>query len=334
MSEGPPPRHYFQCTAPDRAMYAIGKHQPSSIHVRVDLHGLLDAERLALAWRRLPELHPILGCTLPHPALRPRWRPGRSAPRELVETSETAPSQTEAPGPAELRLLNEALDVRRGPPARLALLRRPDATHRLLLSVHHAAMDARATVNVANAVNELYGALARHPEIELAPDYSLRTMREVFRQQGVRSKQRRRLARGQQGREGRIGKSRHRDPRPQKGIAYRRGTVTYREWILEPDVLAGLSPRRQEAGWTLNDVLLGLLAWSWARALGAGEHKRKMSAWLATADARPWFGVQGGLGNLSGLEPVGLPGVEQADPSGAVAIAHSAMAECKAGRLG
>ena len=58
---------------------------PSSIHVRVDLAGALDAARLALAWRRLPELHPILGCTLARPALYPRWRPGAAGPLELLE---------------------------------------------------------------------------------------------------------------------------------------------------------------------------------------------------------------------------------------------------------
>lgn len=334
MSITPDPRRYFDCPAPDRAMYALGDLWPCSIHLLVDLEEPLDLDRLNQAWTLLPALHPILGSTLHRPWLRPRWRPDTAEPSELLVRREDAPPIEGEPGLQERELLSEHLEIRRGPPARLAWIERPGAGPRLLLSVHHAAMDARACVHLGEELATLYARLRVEPKPTLSPDYSPRSFPAVLDQVGMSAKQRRAAFRTQRKREKTVGRSSHRDPIDTKSVRHKALHLSYRAWTFTAEDLAPADAIRRARGWTWNDVFLGLLAWSWAQAVGASAEGRDMSAWFVAVDQRPRFGITGGLGNLASLELVGLPDVEGGDALGAMSTAAREMAIRKADQPG
>ena len=111
------PDEYFAFCIAMRSMATLDRMFPSVIHVVVDLQGAVDPDRLRQAWELLPAQHPLLTATI-RPFRDRQWAPGTSAPLEFRQVVEVDENQD--PGPQEIDLLNEYLDLTTGPPARLA----------------------------------------------------------------------------------------------------------------------------------------------------------------------------------------------------------------------
>jgi len=307
---------------------------PSSIHVVIDLDAPVDRLRLATAWRRLPEQHPILLARARWRGIDTRWRPG-GAPPAYVEVNEEPTARGIAAGPAERSLLSARLDPEHGPIARLAVLRRGGGQTRLLITGHHAAMDARATAMLADDLRRSYLALARDPDARPDLDRSPRSFPEVLRRIGPSTKTRAGVFGRGAVRDTIIPRSRHVEPwtaRKSQG-----GELTYEALEIDPELTAALAAVRRQRGWTVNDVLLGLLARGWGEVMGSrggAAGPTGPSCWAIAVDLRPWVGASRGMGNLSGIENVVLPDAEGRGPAEAVEVARREMEARKAGWMG
>ena len=167
-----PPDHYTSASVTDRVFELLADRAPPELHLAIDLRGDVDPVALREAWARIPGRHPILGASL----RGSRWWLGRGQPPSVHALREAGQAAA-GPGPIEAAMLDQRLSARRGPLCRLTIVDRGAET-RLLLSTHHAAMDARALLEVAVLLRD---GVLRHPIGGQPPDYRARTIGEVAR---------------------------------------------------------------------------------------------------------------------------------------------------------
>lgn len=326
-------RRYFDGSAASMAMAALDSRGPSLIHVIVDLDGDLDRAKLRAAWQALFVNHPIIACRTTTLARVYRFIPlVDGMPGEMIEGRETEPVSHSEPGPFESALISRPIDPTRGPLARLAIID-CGTRRRLVVSIHHCAMDARAAVDITDDLRRLY-VRARPTERlrDVEPDLTPRTVGAVLAQAPVERRARRELLMRHIRNELAAPRSTHQDPCAE-GMPT--ASKSYTAWTLEPEVVERLRPLRRRRGWTLNDVILGVVSISWTRAFGhpgrrAGVvhtryGKEPPTTWLMAYDLRPRLRISGGAGNLSGIDTISLSGVGGLDAFSACQAAHEVM---------
>jgi NRPS condensation-like uncharacterized protein len=324
----PPESPYFELSPADEAMAALDYAYPSLIHVVIDLDGGLDLARLAAAWRLLPERHPILGAVASRHGRSWRWRAAAAEPSPPIEHDEPGAAPGPEAGPVEAAYLGRTLDIDSGPVARLLVFRRSGSV-RLVVTVHHAAMDARAVVQVADDLRRIYVDLESRPDLRPVADDRPRTMDDVVRRTGFPMPRLRTLFGRASVSDVVMATSWHAEPRPDRQGDTSGQAYTYEGVFLDRELMCAVAQVRRARGWTVNDVMLGLLAGCWERVFETAEPGPRTSGWIIPADLRPQLGVSGGAGVLSGLAFVALPGIDGDRPLDAVETAHAVMAGLK-----
>ncbi len=278
---------YFDLSPTDRSMAILDRSSPVAFHVIWDLVGDVDLEALARSWQALATLHPILGCRL-EVDVDDRWRHDElPLPFEVVD------------GPIDeftAREIGISPDVTTGPPVRLSVVRQPDRV-RLILGAHHAAMDGVASVVLLDDLRQTYLALVstgRLPEMEA--DLGPRSARMALRSRS--GGDRLGTAMRNVDRWRKQPSSTHADP----GVG-EDWTATGFETIDMGPALQTMDELRRHNSWPVDAVLVGILEAAWTEVFGAA---RGPSVWLIASDLRPGLGINRGVGNLSGTEPVAI----------------------------
>jgi hypothetical protein len=134
-------------------------------------------------------------------------------------------------------------------------------------------------------------------------DWSPRTARALLDANGVNPIVRARMTRDAVERWTKVRPSAHREPPIGDADADDAGYL---------DCAVALDPVQLRAAAPLqNAALLALLERAWRAEVGEEPARSPSTTWLVAVDARRAFGSARGVGNLSGLEPVVLPGVER-----------------------
>ncbi|MFP3938811.1 MAG: amino acid adenylation domain-containing protein [Thermoanaerobaculia bacterium] len=154
LSHGQRALWFLQRLAPDSAAYHIA--------AAARVHGPLDAPALERAFRKLVRRHP---------ALRAVFRPGPDGPVQRLDSQgdprgdggALAFSVTEAAGWSGERLAAalrasavEPFDLERGPLVRIAVFRREDGEHALLVALHHLVADFTSLAVAVGELDALY----------------------------------------------------------------------------------------------------------------------------------------------------------------------------------
>lgn len=327
MSQPMPDDSYFEFTPTDRSMAVLELAYPSLIRLVIDLDGEVDLQRLNDAWQLMVQRYPILACTAAWRGFSRRWMLNRDQRLPFLSESDQGGSETR-PGTLECKLLGERLDVARGPIARLAALNRAGST-RLLLTVHHSVTDAWGVLATAEDLRSTYEALAQNPRFTPVLDPRPRTTRELLKHSDVTSRIKRKLLFQAERNDRQRVSSTHGQPLGDAGAKRVDGPMTYARIILPRELMAALKPVRTSRGWTVNDVLLGLLTWSWEQVFGSLDGRRSASGWVVAVDLRGLLGTVGGPGVLSGLEFVALEGIKELDLANTIAEAKRVMDQYK-----
>ena len=306
--------------AMDRAIGAFGAVAPISLHVVVDLDTRLDPVRLEDAWQMLGRRLPILRAWTDLSHRREHW----SVDAELgavvvVEDGDEAPELS--PGPVEAAVLRAELDLAAGAATRLMLVGR-GPRHRLVLTTSHALIDGWSAGEVLAGLATLYRTRSVD-RLAVAADARPRRIEDVLEVSGL-SATNRALVAGRYARRW-FSPARSAHPVPHStspAPGYAGADVT--------EALRALRPEQRRQGWRTTAVLLALLARAWAtvfddEASRGGSRGQDASGWQLTSDLRRELGVPGGLGNLSGTEPVLLRGVHGRPLSTVIADAHRAI---------
>ena len=279
---------YFDFAPTDRAMTVL--HDQSRFVPQLDLEFdvMLDDEQLRRALVLLARRHPILQATVDSARPRVVWRPGTTEPVLVHAVDETE------------------LDPRDGPTCRLVHLR-DGSRSRLLFGVHHAVADGRGLVLLLDDLRAFYAALGER--------WRARGRRRLDRPHD-RCVARPRAESGSPIASAWVGMRPSDGPgRPRRRIAT---TTSLRAGATRPTRVGGATThferralaaiRRAGAanGWRRNQVFLAILARAWLDVVGNEAATPSVSGWLVTVDCRRQLGVSRGVGNLSGLEPVGL----------------------------
>ncbi|HKX73955.1 MAG TPA: hypothetical protein VJR05_01030 [Acidimicrobiia bacterium] len=275
---------YFEISPTDRSMAMLDLVSRVSFHVVCDLAGPLEIELLGRCWDRLGRLHPILTCRADL-KVDTRWQPTVG----IGEVKLVHGQQVEDLTAVEV---GRSLDPVEGPLVFLTAIS-GDSSFRLVLGAHHAAFDGLAGVQLVDDLRRLY---REETNADPSPDWTPRTVRSALRAHPMRGADRFTVAASSFDRWGRLPASQHARPEWIDGAGS--GYVTI---DLGP-ALAALEERRRQRGWPMEAVLVGLLERAWTERFGEGEGP--VSGWLVAYDLRPSLGLNRGMGNLSGTEPV------------------------------
>lgn len=288
----PAPTPYFEFAPADRALAVLARETPYLPQLELELEGRLDATRLARALELLARRHPILTATVDPEANRAEWCPGTTAPefREMVDEGSRA------------RIVALPLDPATGPTCRAVLVVAGDRS-RVVLGVHHAVGDGRSLVTLFDDLRLLYLGLGTNDPPPVDVDWSPRSARALLDANGVSAIVRARMTRDAVARWAEVRPSAHRQPAAG-------GTGADDPGYLDCSVAVETGQLREPR----TAVLLALLERAWRSVVGDGlppsSSTDRSTSWLVAVDARRAFGSVGGVGNLSGLEPVALPGGE------------------------
>jgi NRPS condensation-like uncharacterized protein len=292
-------------------MAVLHDTSPFTLHIGLQLDGALDDERLRGALERLTRRHPILTATVDRSRADARWQPGSTQPelREVIDD----PGDRFLSASARTALATRGLDIRVGPTCSVTHIRDASASRsRLVLGVHHAVADARGTLLMLDDLRTIYCALQDGEEPVADVDWTPRTLGALLDARGERFDARTRRGWDVARRWTTAPRSTHCDAteptRRSEGQQDDDHTAVFDDALIDT---VDVGARRH--GWRLNHVTLALLARAWSRLFGREPVEPSVSAWLVTVDCRRQFGVERGVGNLSGLEPVSLIDVESQD---------------------
>jgi hypothetical protein len=286
----------LQISPTERGLIELGQTSPTDIHLLIDLDPSLDLRLLEGAWAVLITRHPVL-------SMRPEgreWVPGPAPPLLEVVWDDRIWSVPERGGTAALRV---------GPMG---------TGTRIAISADHAAVDGRALLQLADELRTVYATLAAGGVPDDSPDTAPRSLGALVGDK-VSFADRIRVATDGFARWSRLPGSSHIDPAPVMPDTARVEVAAAEV----ADVLERLRPHREAGGWSTDGALVGLLTLAWADVFG--HEPGGPSGWLLATDLRPFFGLAGGMGNLSGTEPVVIPEHQMDTTPGAVSAASEAV---------
>ncbi|MGH8927550.1 MAG: hypothetical protein ACRDWH_04325 [Acidimicrobiia bacterium] len=309
---------YFEFSPTDRSMALLDRISPVTFHVIWDLAGPLELAALAQSWQTLAAVHPILACTV-DVSVDTSWHPRTEPlPWRLVEI------RGEQVEDLTVREVRSPLDLA-GSSVRLTALAARDRV-RLILAAHHAAFDGVASVLLIEDLRRIYRDLISPAGRSTLPtDDSPRTVAETIRRTGLPVPEQWAVATRSLDRWRRQPPSTHAAPSPKEPAVTAAG---YETIDLGP-ALKALDERRRRDSWPVDAMLVGVLESAWAEVFGPGGPGS--SVWLVASDIRPALGITGGVGNLSGAEPVAIERPGQRPVSRVIEQAAAAMATWKSG---
>ena len=282
---------YFDLSPTDRSLAILDDTSPVTFHAVWDLIGAVDFDALAWAWQALALLHPILTCQT-NLAMDSVWRPGPALPGIHMKSGGADIDQ------ATSQELAAHLSLSEGPIVRLTSVTRADGC-RMILAAHHAAFDGAASVELIDDLRRIYlGGCADRPGPS-APDLSPRTLKAAMRRHRVPVVTGQRVITQSLDRWRKLPTSDHVDPSPgatQIANAY----VTF---DLGP-ALDSLAEQRRHNSWPMDAVLVALLERAWNEVFGSKAEGA--GVWLVSANLRASLGLEGGIGNLGGVEAVAM----------------------------
>lgn len=347
---GPPGGRYYELSPTDRALALFDRRCRMSFHIVLELDGRLDAGPLAAAWSAVVDRHPILTAVVEPDRARARWRPFAARPpfaaveepgvdrsssatvAAIVDSSldvETGPVARLAlarcadgdaivlsthhaalDGPAAVMLLAEIRDACWSAAAGEALDRYPTQEVRTLPhAAERAGLDLATRRAIVGDAVQRWREVPRsaHPDAPLAPrpTASYRTLGSeateaiaAVRRNGPWSATTALLCASARAWDSTFGPAASAGPtggrsEPANGIGGASGGGTKRVGD-RAEVAGAVGGGGTEAP---SDGAAGI---------GPGP-----SGWLVTGDLRRRLAITGGIGNLSGTEPVVLTGLDR-----------------------
>ena len=286
---------YFVLSPTDRALALIDRRSRMTYHLVVELSGRVEPELLAAAWGAAGERHAILRSVVDPRRSGARWRPGDARP-SFAALGDAGTDRSSSGVVSEL--VERSLSVESGPVAQLSLVQCEDGDV-LVISAHHAAIDGPAALMLADELRSDCWRLDQGAEPDRRPDPTPRTLGEAVDRAGLDVRTRRAALAEAVGRWSDVSRSGHAEPRlPQRPAAERH--------TLPAAATEAISTLRATGRWSVTGSLLLASDLAWDVAFGDPSSDDRWSAWLITADLRRRLSMAGGLGNLSGVEPIAL----------------------------
>jgi NRPS condensation-like uncharacterized protein len=304
----------------------MGAHIDTHLHVRIDVPGRLDPERLRRAVEVVSQRLPELAGRFEPRWWRSRWNIDPDPDWELDELELGSP---EAADLRERSLYGEPFEPHEALPLKGLLLHLPEHD-RLLLRVSHLLADGGGTKNLCYRLARAYRGLGGDPAWVEPPvpraHITLRMLRIV---------QWRRLPAMVVGALDEIAAN-----RPMRAIHVPMGpdsssTAHYRELHLEPARVQRLRERWKPGGITLNDVALSAFMRAVVMAFPEANAQRTHAALVATNDMRLYENAPGlDVCNHSGLRPLVIRRLPLPAPEDSLALVRRATRRWKAGMTG
>lgn len=313
--------------AVDKAVAAMATLSPMFIHVVVDLGGELDLARLNDEWEKMGQAIPTLRA-IGDPFARSAAWGARADVEPLVVVSEDAGHVSPSPGPQELALLSTCPNLAVHGPTRLAVIKRNQPggvgeTHRLIWSINHVLVDGWSASALVAELAIRYS--DRQPQERLSSNSALRPVRLEDAVAARLDRTTRLLVANQYARKW---------VAPKRSAHVVANSVSATPGYATIDVteaVEALGPHRLRFGWRATAVLLALLARAWGSVFGSPPSGSAIDGWQAASNLRPQLGLQGGLGNLSGTEPLQLFGVSSKPLFSVIDDAHRALSALASG---
>jgi len=170
--------HRLRGEMTDEVHTVLAKMFVPQIQLVLDFDGTLDADRLAVALRRVLDAEPVLGCHYVPRWIWPYYERISDAELDrvpLLRVVDDGDREAISQG-----FLGEEMPLYEGPQLR-ALLHRGEGGDRVLLKVHHRPADAGGVKEVGYRLAEVYRALGDDPDHRPAPRVGARSLHQVIR---------------------------------------------------------------------------------------------------------------------------------------------------------